>query len=353
MKILALLDSAKKIGASDIHIVAEKPPFIRLNGVLTPLNSSVITNEDILEMTKQLLDDEQYKRFNEYGQIDISYQIPDEGVFRTNIYRYSGLIGIACRIISDAIPTIQSLRLPEIVKTLSRRSSGLILVTGPTGSGKSTTIAAMIDLINEEKQCHILTIEDPIEYVHKHNKSVITQREIRRDCPSFSEALRSGLRQDPDVIMVGEMRDLETISTAVTAAETGHLVLASLHTRNAVQTIERIIDVFPANQQQQIRVQLANSLTGIISQLLLPRKDNNGRVVLVESLIVTPAVRNIVRESKMHQLYSLMQTGKKSGMQTMDNHLKLLYEDNIISEDILLEYALDQENMQKIINASR
>lgn len=349
MNIIDLLNAAVEMGASDIHVVEGISPAVRLNGLLTPLRSTIISKEDVLRIAKQVLTEEKYQLFSEKGQIDVSYRIPNKGVFRINIYRYSDSVGIACRIISDTVPTIQSLGLPKIIETLSRRTSGLILVTGPTGSGKSTTIAAMINLINEEKHCHILTLEDPIEYIHNHKKSIITQREIGKDCNNFSEGLRSGLRQDPDVIMVGEMRDLETISTAVTAAETGHLVMATLHTRNAPQTIERIIDVFPPNQQQQIRIQLANSLIGVLSQRLLPRKDNTGRVALVESLIVTQAARNLIRENKIHQIYSFMQTGQKIGMQTMDEHLKLLYEENIILEEDLLEHALDQEAIRRYI----
>ena len=224
-----------------------------------------------------------------------------------------------------------------------------MLVTGPTGCGKSTTIASIIDAINKKKNCHVLTIEDPIEYIHKNRKSIITQREVGRDCNNFSDALRAGLRQDPDVIMVGEMRDLETISTALTAAETGHLVLATLHTRNAYQTIERIIDVFPGPHQQQIRIQLATSLMAVFSQRLLPRKSGNGRVAAVESLIVTPAVRNLIRENKVHQLYSFIQTGQKIGMQTMDDYLVALYKKNIIDKNSLLEHVTERETILKTI----
>jgi len=224
-----------------------------------------------------------------------------------------------------------------------------VLVTGPTGCGKSTTIATIVDAINKKKNCHILTIEDPIEYIHRNDKSLITQREVGRDCNNFSEALRAGLRQDPDVIMVGEMRDLETITTAITAAETGHLVLATLHTRNASQTIERIIDVFPGPHQQQIRVQLASSLMAVFSQRLLPRKRGHGRVAAVESLIVTPAVRNLIRENKVHQLYSFIQTGHKTGMQTMDDYLMGLYRSNTIDRSVLLENVTERESVIKII----
>ena len=251
--------------------------------------------------------------------------------------------------ISTTIPTIDSLGLPETVKTLTRRSRGLIIVTGPTGSGKSTTLAAMIDLINEEKFCHVLTLEDPIEYLHSNKKSIINQREIGRDSKTFPNALRAALRQDPDVILVGEMRDLETISIAITAAETGHLVMATLHTMDAPQTVERIIDVFPSNQQDQIRVQLANTLAGVISQRLLRRQDGTGRIAAVEILVSNPAVRNLIREKKVHQVYSFIQTGAKYGMQTMDNHLQELIEKGLIYAEEAMEHAVDTESMARFL----
>jgi len=273
----------------------------------------------------------------------------NHSAYRVNVFKYGGKIGLAARVISDRIPTIEELSLPDSIEKVAHINAGLVIVTGPTGCGKSTTIAAIIDAINRDKKRHILTIEDPIEYIHKNKNCIVTQREVGRDCSNFSDALRAGLRQDPDVIMVGEMRDLETISIAVTAAETGHLVLATLHTRNSYQTIERIIDVFPSTHQQQIRVQLANSLMAVFAQRLVPRKGGNGRLPVVESMIVTPAVRNLIRENKIHQLYTFIQTGQKTGMQTMDDHLLSLYKKRLIDKEVLLENAHDREAVMKEI----
>lgn len=347
MNMTEILTQAAAQGASDVHLAVGNAPTIRVDGVLKPLEKRFLTQEDTLGYAKCLLTDVHYSTLMEKGQIDIAYRIPDKNVFRINVFRYSDSIGLACRVITDHIPSIKELELPEGIEKVASFNSGLVLVTGPTGCGKSTTIAAIIDAINQKKNCHVLTIEDPIEYIHKNKKSIVTQREVGRDCNNFAEALRAGLRQDPDVIMVGEMRDLETISTAVTAAETGHLVLATLHTRNAYQTIERIIDVFPAQHQQQIRIQLANSLMAVFSQRLVPRKKGNGRVASVESLVVTPAVRNLIRENKVHQLYSFIQSGQKKGMQTMDDYLKALYRSDTIDREVLLEHALDREAILK------
>lgn len=334
--------------ASDVHLSANNPIFIRKDGELEPLDSFLITSEKIEQYVKKILNDEKYLKLMDSGQVDIAYYVENQFVYRINVYRYCDNFGMACRIISDRIPSISELELPENIEAISQLKSGLVLVTGPTGCGKSTTIATIIDAINQNKKAHILTIEDPIEYIHRNKKSIVTQREVGRDCVNFSEALRAGLRQDPDVIMVGEMRDLETISTAITAAETGHLVLATLHTRNAHQTIERIIDVFPAQHQQQIRVQLAGSLMAVFCQRLVPRR-NGGRIAAVESLMITPAVRNLIRESKVHQLYSFIQTGQRNGMQTLDSFLLKLYNDRLISRNTLIENAIDSENIQKQI----
>jgi len=344
-----ILSAAAQLNASDIHLAVGNPPTARIDGELSPLEKRILTDEDTKNYAKAVLTDAQYEELLKTGQVDLAYRIPSKNVFRINVFRYSDQIGLACRIISDHIPTAKELDLPDAIEKVSEFPSGLVLVTGPTGCGKSTTIASIIDAINKKKNCHVLTIEDPIEYIHKNRKSIITQREVGRDCNNFSDALRAGLRQDPDVIMVGEMRDLETISTALTAAETGHLVLATLHTRNAYQTIERIIDVFPGPHQQQIRIQLATSLMAVFSQRLLPRKSGNGRVAAVESLIVTPAVRNLIRENKVHQLYSFIQTGQKIGMQTMDDYLVALYKKNIIDKNSLLEHVTERETILKTI----
>lgn len=350
MNVLNVLKWASDAEASDVHLVVGNPPIVRMDGVLKTLDEPVLEREDTEMYARYMLNDNQYKSFEASGQVDLAYRLEDGSTYRINVFRYSGKTGIACRVIKDKIPTAKELELPEIIEKVSDFTSGLVLVTGPTGCGKSTTIATIIDSINKKKNCHILTIEDPIEYVHKNDLSIITQREVGSDCNNFPEALRAGLRQDPDVIMVGEMRDLETISTAVTAAETGHLVLATLHTRNAYQTIERIIDVFPSAHQQQIRVQLANSLMAVFSQRLLPRKRTTGRIAAVESLIVTHAVRNLIRENKVHQLYTAIQTGQRLGMQTMDDYLIKLYQNHIINRVTLLENVTERDAVLKVID---
>lgn len=349
MNIDEILIKATDLGASDVHFAVDNPVTIRVDGELMPLGDEIITAEDTAAYARHIIKTFKYGEFEESGQIDISYRIHEHSAYRINCYKYGGKIGIACRTISDTVPTIDELSLPSTIEKVAQFNSGLILVTGPTGCGKSTTIAAIIDAINRDKKRHILTIEDPIEYIHRNKNCIVTQREVGRDCSNFSEALRAGLRQDPDVIMVGEMRDLETISIAVTAAETGHLVLATLHTRNTYQTIERIIDVFPSTHQQQIRVQLANSLMAVFAQKLLPRRGGKGRIPAVESMMVTPAVRNLIRENKIHQLYTFIQTGQKTGMQTMDDHLLSLFKKRLIDKNVLLDNAHDRDAIMKEI----
>lgn len=349
MFINELLKQAVQQGASDLHISAGAAPALRLNGQLESLDGHPLQPDETLALAKQVLNKEKYETLIQIGEVDLSYTSPGLGCFRVNVFFQQGAVSIACRVISTEIPTIDSLGLPEAVKMLARRSRGLIIVTGPTGSGKSTTLAAMINLINEEKFCHILTLEDPIEYLHMKKKSIINQREIGRDSKTFPNALRAGLRQNPDVILVGEMRDLETISIAITAAETGHLVLATLHTMDAPQAVERIIDVFPPNQQDQIRAQLANTLAGVISQRLLRRQDGTGRIAATEILVSTPAVRNLIRDKKVHQIYSFMQTGAKFGMQTMDNHLQTLIEKGHVNAEEAMEHAIDVEAIARFL----
>ncbi|MBE0451642.1 MAG: type IV pilus twitching motility protein PilT [Clostridia bacterium] len=349
MQINKILSEATKMGASDVHIAVGNPATVRIDGDLVPLGDELITPEDTETFAKYLIGPQKYHSFEENGHIDISYRINEVGSFRINVFQYSGFTGLACRIISDKIPTIQELELPETIEKITHLTSGLIIFTGPTGCGKSTSIASVVEAINKKKKTHIVTIEDPIEYIHHNKMSIITQREVGKDCNSFSDALRAGLRQDPDIIMVGEMRDLETIQIALTAAETGHLVLATLHTRNAHQTIERIIDVFPSTHQQQIRVQLSNSLMAVFAQKLLPRKDK-GRVVAVESLMITPAIRNLIRENKVHQLYTFIQTGQRIGMQTMDDYLLCLYRRHTIDKEVMLENAYDKDAILKELN---
>lgn len=286
--------------------------------------------------------------FKEHGEIDFSFAIFGLSRFRVNAFKQRGSTAIVIRTVNEKIPTLEELGHPAVLRTLASQARGLVLVTGPTGSGKSTTLAAMINLINQERPCHILTVEDPIEYLHKHCKSIVNQREMHSDTKSFSIALRAALREDPDVILVGEMRDPETIATAITAAETGHLVFATLHTGSAAQTIDRIIDSFPAHQQQQIRIQLSVTLQGIVAQQLLPRMDKKGRIAALEVLIATPAVRNIIREGKTHQLTSVIQTGAKFGMQPMDMALRDLYRRGIVSYDEAVAHAIDEETFARL-----
>lgn len=349
MELIDLIKYAIENNASDIHITVGIPPVFRIDGVLKYFNNDKLSPKDVEKMANEILDEEQFKELEAKGEIDISYAKPGISRFRVNIYKQRGSYAIALRIIPFKIPTMEELGLPQVVKSLARLPRGLILVTGPTGSGKSTTLASIIDLINNEKNYHILTLEDPIEYLHKHNKSMINQREIGTDSNSFANALRSALRQDPDVILVGEMRDLETMSITLTAAETGHLVLSTLHTIGAAKTIDRIIDVFPPHQQQQVRVQLASVLQAIISQQLLPKANGSGRVAAFEVMVATPAIRNLIREGKIHQIDTIIQTSRKQGMQTMDHSLLELYQKGIISKDTLLSQAVNQDMVKRYV----
>lgn len=347
-----LLQIAVQRKASDLHITVGTPPVLRINGSLTRMEDySVLKPPDTEELFKEIASEEQQQHFKERGEVDFSFAVQGLSRFRVNAFHQRGSIAVVLRVVNEKIPTLEDLKHPEVLKTLARHTRGLVLVTGPTGSGKSTTLASMINLINQERSCHILTLEDPIEYLHKHTKSIVNQREIHADTHSFSNALRAAMREDPDVILVGEMRDAETIGIAVTAAETGHLVFATLHTCDSVQTVDRIIDVFPPSQQQQIRVQLSFTLQGIVSQQLLPRMDGTGRVVALEVLTVTPAVRNLIREGKTHQIQSILQTGGRYGMQTMDNSLRDLYRRGIISYDEALSHAMNQETLLRLMEA--
>jgi twitching motility protein PilT len=309
-------------GASDLHITPGVAPMIRIRGSLVPLEGYPrMTPTDTREIVYSILNNSQRQRLETDMQLDFSYAVPGKGRFRVNAYFQRGAVAAAFRLIPSKTVPIEQLGLPPVIRDFSRKPRGLVLVTGPTGSGKSTTLASMINEINETRDEHILTIEDPIEFVHSHKRCIINQRELGGDCPSFGLALKAALRQDPDVILVGEMRDMETIGTALTAAETGHLVFATLHTQDAPQTIDRIIDVFPHNQQGQVRMQLAVGLQGIVTQTLVPTADGEGRCVAAEVLVPTPGVRNLIREGKIHQIYSLIQTGANHGMQTMDASL--------------------------------
>ncbi len=349
MNIEKLLKATIESKASDLHITVGYPPVIRINGEIKKLGEERLMPKDNYELVKQTLDEEKMLKLNEIGEIDTSISIAGLGRFRVNAYKQRGTYGMAIRSVGLKIPTIDDLGFPQVIKDLSRKKRGLILVTGPTGSGKSTTLASMINSINNERSCHILTLEDPIEYLHRHNKSIVNQREIGSDSKSFSNALRASLRQDPDVILVGEMRDLETIGIAITAAETGHLVLSTLHTLGAAKTIDRIIDVFPPHQQQQIKVQLSSVLEGVVSQQLLPKADGNGRIAALEIMVTTSAIKNLIREGKTHQIQTAIQTGSKFNMQTMDNSLIDLCRRGIITKESTLNSAIDRDMVRRYL----
>lgn len=353
MDILQLLAHTIEIKASDLHITTGIPPLVRINGDLKRMATDPLKPPDTLDLVMQLLTDEQMQLLDKNGEIDFSFSKPGLGRFRLNAYRQRGTYSIAIRVLAVKIPAMEDLGLPPITRELAMKHRGLILVTGPTGSGKSTTLASMIDYINKNRSSHIMTLEDPIEYLHRHDMSMVNQREIGADSQSFGTALRAALRQDPDVVLVGEMRDLETISIAITAAETGHLVLSTLHTIGAVKTIDRIIDVFPTHQQQQVRIQLSTVLEGVISQQLIPRMDGGGRVVAFETMVATPAIRNLIREGKTHQIQSLIQIGNKFGMRTMDTTLSELNLRGLISDEETLNRCVDREAMERLLGASQ
>lgn len=338
-----LLAQATRSNASDIHLSEGYPPIVRIDGELQMLKGKILSKSDMEDIIVQILDDYQMERFKDNLELDLGYTVPGVANFRTNIFNKLGGYGIAFRVIPDKIRTIQELGLPEGVVRLARKVEGLILVTGPTGHGKSTTLASMIDMINTERRLHIITIEDPIEYIHPKKNSLIQQRELGHHTHSFAASLKSALREDPDVILVGEMRDLETISLALTAAETGHLVLSTLHTRNAPDTINRIIDVFPSTQQGQVLAQLSASLEGVISQRLLPVEGENGRVAALEVMIATPAIRNLIREKKTHQILSMMQSSTSEGNVTLDDTLFQLMKNRKINRKTAMKYAINPE----------
>ncbi len=343
MNINELLKQTNDLEASDLHITVGVPPTLRINGFLSTLDYPQLKETDTYEMLYSIMNDEQKKKFEKVKEIDFSVELRNVARFRVNVFLHRRGIGGAFRLIPDKIKSLEELGLPGSLEDFTKKSKGLILVTGPTGSGKSTTIASMVDLINENNRLHIITIEDPIEFIHKHKNCIIDQREIGLHTNSFSYALRSALREDPDVILVGEMRDLETIAMAVTAAETGHLVFSTLHTNSAAETVERIIDVFPTHQQRQIRVQLAESLRAVISQTLVPNIDETCRVPVVEIMQANPAIRNIIREERIHMIPSTIQSSKQQGMQSTDQCLRELYHNHIISREVALSKAVDQK----------
>jgi len=357
MTIFDLIEEVTEKNASDLHLVAGAPPAIRINGELIFTDAPKLTPDDVKRLSFEILNEEQKEKFEKENELDFSYSYLNQKRdlfcrFRVNLYVQRGSAALALRFITNQILSFSELGLPPILKDIARQRRGLILVTGATGSGKSTTLATIVDLINNERSCHIITLEDPIEYFHSHKKSLISQREIGQDTSSFAFALREALRQDPNVILVGEMRDLETISIAITAAETGHLVLATLHTTDAVQTIDRIIDVFPPHQQQQVRTQISITLQAVISQQLVMRTDESGRVPVVEVMIVNAAIRNLIREGKTYQIYSVIETCRDQGMQTLDQALQDLLNRKLIETSEAFQVTRDPENLKKKIASS-
>lgn len=342
-----LLTTAKNSGSSDLHISVGIPPKMRLHGELQTMPYPRLSPEDTVELLRPILDKRTQAMLDEKGEVDFSHSIGSVGRFRVNIFKQKETLAAVMRVISTDIPEAKKLGIPQAVIDLTKRKRGLILVTGPTGSGKSTTLASLIDIINQNKTSHIVTLEDPIEYLHSHKSCIVNQREIGIDTQSYGNALRAVLREDPDVILVGEMRDLDTISTAITAAETGHLVFSTLHTIGASATIDRIIDVFPPHQQQQIRTQLGFVLEGVISQQLIPTSDGEGRIAAFEVMLGTPAIKSLIRECKNHQIDSIVQVNKKIGMQTMDDCIYDLYASERINAKEALEFAVDKLAMEK------
>jgi twitching motility protein PilT len=352
LSIQSFLEYVVQRGATDLHVCSESPPLMRIDGQLTPLPVPPLTANEAKNLCYSLLTESQRHRFEEESELDFSFGIRGLSRFRGNLFLQKGAVGGAFRLIPYEVRGLAELGLPPIVAELTKLPRGLVLVTGPTGSGKSTTLASMIDKINRERHEHIVTIEDPIEFVHEHRKCLVHQREVYADTHGFSEALRHVLRQDPNVVLIGEMRDLETVASALTVAETGHLVLSSLHTNSAVQTINRIIDIFPSNQQPQIRAQLSLILQGVVSQQLIPRVDGRGRVLAVEVMIPNPAIRNLIREEKVHQIYSQLQVGQlKFGMQTMSQSLVDLYQRRLISYDEAIGHATELDELRAMLGA--
>jgi twitching motility protein PilT len=348
-----LLARTVEADASDLHLVPGAPPALRVHGDLTWLDGAAKLEPEVTRsLMYRILSTEQQKQLEVGRQLDFSYGVPGLGRFRVNVHFQRDSIAAAFRHVPEELRTLEELRLPSSLRDLAMKPRGLVLVTGPTGSGKSTTLASMIDEVNRAKPHHILTVEDPIEFVHRHKRCVVTQREIGTDATSFAEALRAGLRQDPDVILLGEMRDLETIATALTAAETGHLVLATLHTQSAPSTIDRVIDVFPPAQQEQVRMQLANTLQGIVTQTLLPIADHTGRVACLEILFPDDAVRNLIRQGKIEQIYSVMQTSTQRGMQTMEHGLAELIRKSVITIETALAASSRKEQLVGMLERS-
>lgn len=346
IKIDEILRAAKEQGASDVHLTVGIPPKMRLNGVLVTMDYPVLMPEDTLDVLIDLMTESQRDMFEEKRQFDMSFSIPNCGRFRINAYKQRGSVALAFRLVGSKVPSVEQLGIPDRVMDLYKKKRGLVLVSGPAGSGKSTTLAAILDKINNYRECHVITLEDPIEYLHQHRMAMVNQREIGLDADTYAEALSAALREDPDVILVGELRDLDTISMAITAAETGHLVLSSLHTTGVSSTVERLIDVFPPHQQQQIRIQLSDVLEAVISQQLVPTKDGNDRVAVFEIMRANREIRNLIRESRVAHLPEVMLANRDNGMISMDDALLSLYEQGVISRETVIQSARDSVAME-------
>ncbi len=350
MNINELLKHVVEQKASDLHLTVGITPTIRMKGKLVRMEGSPLNPSDTEELARQILSENQYEHFKEKGEKDVSYSAYGVGRFRASIYHQRGTIGLAVRVISTEVPHLSALVLPDIIYNLSMNSRGIILVAGPTASGKTTTLAAMVNYINSQKACHILTLEDPIEFLFSHRAGIINQREIGSDSETFATALRSALRQDPDIIMIGELEDMDTITTAIRAAETEHLVMGAMYAADAPQAVERLIEMFPDHMQDHIRTKLAENLVAVFVQRLLPRKDGQGMVAAVEYLVVTPSIKSLIRNKSIQQLYSAMQSGVKPGMQTIDNHIMSLFEKGFIDARDALENAIDRPTMARFLS---
>jgi twitching motility protein PilT len=353
MELVDLLRELRQQGGSDLHLMADSVPRLRIDGHLRPLEVPILTGQDLSRFTESLLTEEQQRQLAKSGEWDGAHTVPVVGRFRFHLYTQRGSWAMAVRAVSDSVPSLEDLGLPLVAKGLMQKSQGLVLVTGPTGSGKSTTLAAMLDQVNQERRAHIVSLEDPIELLHPHKQSLVSQLEVGADVQDFQVALKGILRQDPDVVFLGELRDHVTIQAALTMAETGHLTVATLHTNSAIQSLTRLISVFPAHQQQEVRVQLSMVLEGILSQRLVPRWEGIGRVLALEILILSPAIRNLIREDKLHQVYSMMQTGQAQyGMQTMNQALAELVSQKVIACELAMELTAFPEELTKLLERS-
>ena len=353
MELLDLLRELRQQGGSDLHLMADSVPRLRVDGHLRPMEGPRLTSEDLSRLVESLLTEEQQRQLAKSGEWDGAHTIPVVGRFRFHLYTQRGSLAMAVRTVSDSVPSLEELGLPPVAKGLMQKSQGLVLVTGPTGSGKSTTLAAMLDQVNQERRAHIVSLEDPIELLHPHKRSLVSQLEVGSDVQDFQVALKGILRQDPDVVFLGELRDRETIQAALTMAETGHLTVATLHTNSAIQSLTRLVSVFPAHQQPEVRVQLSMVVEGILSQRLVPRWEGRGRVLVLEILILSPAIRNLIREDKLHQVYSMMQTGQAQyGMQTMNQALADLVSQKVIACELAMELTTFPEELTKLLERS-